>query len=230
LSSPPRRACGVCGAPAPAPFRAPQPEIAPDLDMRPGEPARSTLPNWICTCRSCQAAAPDLGRLPDGAAAVVRGAAYAALVEGMPRAVVPFLRWALICRETGDPAGEAEALLQGAWAADDEPALDVARDLRLRVAALWDGVATADTRLRRLDVLRRAGALAAARALASDLAALPLDETARSVLRFQAARIEAGDSGRHLISSALPPPAVAPHVTHVRQQKPGLLGRLFGRG
>lgn len=168
--------------------------------------------------------------MPDGAAAVVRGAAYGALDEAMPRPVVPLLRWALICRETGNAREQAEALLQAAWAADDEPAPDAARDLRLQVAALWDGITAPETALRRLDVLRRAGALDAARRLAEALADVSMDDTARSVLRFQTARIGAGDTGRHLISSALPPPAVAPHVTHVQQRKPGLFARLLGRG
>ena len=63
--------CGVCGNPSRAAFRAPQPEIAPDLDMRPGEPARSTLRDWIQVCSRCGAAAPDLSALPSTARAVV---------------------------------------------------------------------------------------------------------------------------------------------------------------
>ena len=51
--------CGACGSAVRAPFRAPQPEIAPDLDMRPGEPARSTLRDWIQVCPKCGAAAPE---------------------------------------------------------------------------------------------------------------------------------------------------------------------------
>ena len=63
--------CGVCGGPARPAFRAPQPEIAPDLDMRPGEPARSTLRDWVQVCPRCGAAAPDLSALPPTAHAVV---------------------------------------------------------------------------------------------------------------------------------------------------------------
>ncbi len=226
MSRPPRRVCGVCGAAVGPVFRAPQPESAPDLDMRPGEPARSTLANWVRVCRGCGAAAPDLAALTDAALSTVQHPTYTALGRGMPADVVPFLRWAALC---DDRAAAAEATLQAAWAADDALSDETARELRLRVAALWDGRANAETGLRRLDVLRRAGAMDEARAWAEKLADQPMDETARSVLRFQQARIAAGDTGRHLISSALPPPAVAPHVTHGRQQKPGLFARLFGR-
>ena len=64
------KTCGVCGTPSRAPFRAPQPELAPDMDMRPGEPARSTLVDWVQTCPKCGAAAPDLSTLPSTARAV----------------------------------------------------------------------------------------------------------------------------------------------------------------
>jgi hypothetical protein len=38
----------VCRGPAQSPFHAPRPpEAAPDLDMRPGEPVRSTLCDWL---------------------------------------------------------------------------------------------------------------------------------------------------------------------------------------
>ncbi len=78
------RACAVCGAPCPAPFRAPAAELAPDLDGRPGEPARSTLPRWIATCRRCGASAPDLAALPQGAAETVRASGYAVRARPVP--------------------------------------------------------------------------------------------------------------------------------------------------
>ena len=96
-------ACSVCGTPARPPFRAPTAELAPDLDHRPGEPTRSTLPRWITTCRRCGASGPDLAALPAGADDVVRSDAYRALRT--PGPAMPFLRWALICERTGDQSG-----------------------------------------------------------------------------------------------------------------------------
>lgn len=226
------RSCGVCGAPAPPPFRPPPAEMAPDLDLRPGEPTRSTLRRWILVCRSCGAAAPDLAALPAAAAATVASARYRALSGP----AVPFLRFAMICAAGGDQAGAAEATLEAAWAAEDAGEADAARAHRLAAAALLAGDAEPRARLRRLDLLRRAGAFAEAAALADTIAGtLDGDEEAARILAFQRARIAAADDGRHLISSALRPPAHAPHVSHGKAAprpdgKPGgLFARLFGR-
>ena len=91
-------------------------------------------------------------------------------------------------------------------------------------AAVWQG-----DPLRRIDILRRAGALAEAADLAETLRGL--DEDGLRILAFQQERIAAGDTARHAISSALRPPARTPHVSHVQKTvaKTGLLSRLFGR-
>ncbi len=200
--------------------------------MRPGEPARSTLSRWVAVCRSCGAVAPDLSALPVSVGGIVRSDAYQALTGLEPPEAVPFRRWALVCRAQGDRDAEAEALLQAAWAADDAGAAAAAAAVELRrtVAALWENAADTRIALRRLDVLRRAGLFEAAGRCADGIADRSLDETARAVLAFQRARIAALDTARHSIGSALPPPAHAPHVTHVRRKVPGLWQRLLGRG
>jgi hypothetical protein len=219
--------CGVCGAPAKPAFRAPQPEIAPDLDMRPGEPARSTLRDWIQVCPRCGAAAPDLAALPQAARAVVESDAYRMLSTSVAEETLPFRRWALICERTGDRAQQAEALLQAAWAADDAAAMTEPARLRTEVAALWDGTSDVELGLRRLDVLRRSGALDAADAWAAAMSAREPDELARAIIAFQRARIASRDIGRHLISAALPPPAHAPHVSHGKRATTGFWSRLL---
>ena len=226
-SPPTTPACGVCGAPARKAFKAPQPEIAPDLDMRPGEPARSTLPDWIQTCRRCRAAAPDLAALPATAQTIVQSDAYKALTTSVLEETLPFRRWALICSETGDRANQAEALLMAAWAADDAAAGAEASRLRLDVAALWDGTADVEVGLRRLDALRRAGAFDQAAAWARHMATFAQEETATAIIRFQTSRIAMRDVGRHLISSAMPPPSAAPHVSHGKRTATGFWSRLI---
>lgn len=219
--------CGVCGHAVRASFRAPQPEIAPDLDMRPGEPARSTLREWVQICAGCGAAAPDLAALPPGARAVVESEAYRLLSTQVLEETLPFRRWALICEATDDRAQQAEALLQAAWAADDAAAMTDAARLRAEVAALWAGATDVELGLRRLEVLRRAGLFEEAEAWARTLMEREPDELARSIITFQAARIAARDIGRHLISSALPPPAHAPHVSHGKRATTGFWSRLL---
>lgn len=200
--------CAVCGRECRSPFRVPAAELAPDLDGRPGEPARSTLRHWVQTCRQCGAAGPDLSALPATAADRVKRPEYGAEAS-------PFLRWAIVAE--GQEA--AEAVLQAAWAADD--AGEDASALRLRAASLWQGDV-----LRQVDILRRAGAADAALALLAGLERA--DEEGRAIIEFQRARIAAGDTGRHLISSALRPPARSPHVMHRQKRGKGLFKRLFG--
>ena len=199
-------ACGVCGAPAPAPFRAPAAEQAPDLDLRPGEPTRSSLRRWMQVCRRCGACAPDLAALP--ADAPVGSDAYRAVPDA-PRGTQRFRRWALLCPRPR----RHEALLWAAWAADDSGA-DAAA-LRAESIAAWGEPADPRDALRRIDVLRRAGMLA--EALAACAALTGVAEPESLVLAFQRSRIELGDTGRHQLSSALRPPARMPHVAHGRR-------------
>lgn len=152
--------------------------------------------------------------MPAGAAEVVRSDAY-------KRTEAPFQRWAVLCEQAGDRNGAAAAALQAAWALDD--AGRDAAALRRRAAGLWGE----SDPLRLIDVLRRAGEFARAAAVAESL--VELDEDAAGIVAFQQDRIRAGDSGRHMISSALRPPARRPHVTHGREPATGFWGRLFGR-
>jgi hypothetical protein len=138
-----------------------------------------------------------------------------------------FRRWALICERTGDRAQQAEALLQAAWAADDAAAMSEPARLRAEVAALWDGTEDIELGLRRLDVLRRAGQFEAAEAWAAVLTQRGADELASAIIAFQRKRIAARDVGQHLISSALPPPSHAPHVSHAKRATPGFWSRLL---
>lgn len=213
-------ACGVCGAPVRPPFQAPPAELAPDLDMRPGEPTRSTLARWVAVCRQCGAAAPDLPALPAGARAVVEGPGYRTLAG--PAA--PFLRYAMLCGAAERPG----VLLQAAWALDDA-GLDAA-PVRREAAAGLAAAGTMQDALCAVDVWRRAGDMDAAAAEAARLLGRAgLDETDRLVLVYQQGLVAAGDTGRHLLSSALRPPAQRPHVTHGREGRGGFWRRLAGR-
>ena len=64
--------CAVCGAGSRQPaFRPNPPEQAPDLDLRPGEPVRSTMARWLQQCPTCGYAAPDITRAHPAAAQAV---------------------------------------------------------------------------------------------------------------------------------------------------------------
>ncbi len=197
--------CALCGGPARAPFHAPRPpEITPDLDMRPGEPVRSTLRDWLQACGTCHAAAPDLSVLAPTLKAVVESAAYRALALEAAEDTLLFRRWAMICEATGDKPVAAEATLQGAWAADDAADMTEAAKLRRDVAALWGAQPEPATALRLLDVLRRAGEFDAVEARGAKMADGEPDAFSAAVIAFQRARAAERDVGRHLLSSAVP--------------------------
>ncbi len=208
-------ACALCGSPAPPPFRAPAQEGSPDLDGRPGEPTRSTLRRWVQTCPGCGACAPDLATLPVAAQGIVSSAAYAALGT-------PVERWAALV--AGTPA-EAEALLQAAWQAEDDGKDGTA--LRSRASAAWPTPQDPEGLVRLADTRRRAGLLVEATATLDQVPPHADDGLAR-IVAFERARIAARDTGRHLLSSALRPPARTPHVSHGKAPAGGFWLRLFG--
>lgn len=193
------RVCTACGMPAAVPFRIPPARFAPDLDLRPGEPARATLARWLSVCPDCGAVAPDLADLPRGAGLVVGGEAYRTVTARVP-ASLPFLRWAMLCR----PQERREALLQAAWAAEDGRDAAAAATLRRQAAAHWGEPEDPESALRLIDVLRRAGEFELARVRAAALDPDALDEISARVLEFQRARIAAGDAARYRMSQAVP--------------------------
>lgn len=197
--------CGVCGGPVRPPFHAPHPpETAPDLDLRPGEPVRSTLRDWVQACPTCGAAAWDLAALTPAERATVQSARYRDLSLEAAEDTLLFRRWAMLCQAAGDDETAAEVTLMAAWAADD--AADMVEAVRLRrdVAGLWDNPRDTWTALRLLDVLRRAGAFDAVATRAERLAAQQLDPIPQAVVAFQRECAAARDATRHLLSSATP--------------------------
>jgi hypothetical protein len=225
--SEPKRVCAACGAPVAAIFRAPPAEMAPDLDLRPSEPTRGTLAHWLQACPQCGAIAPDLAVLYGTAASIIASPAYRR-VHG-PDYALPFLRWAALCEAAGDARNAGEALLQAAWAADDAGDVENAARWRRAAAQAWGEPEIFEIALRQIDALRRAGDFEAAQIAATRLQAQRPDETTARILDYQRARIGARDAGRHLMSSALRPPAHMPHVAHGKAPGKGFFARLFGR-
>ena len=232
--------CGVCGHESRQPgFRPPVPEQAPDLDLRPGEPVRSTMARWLQACPHCGYAAPDITEAHPAGAQAVAAAPYRALIADTAHPVLArrFLAWAHVLEETGALHAAAEATLHAAWVADDLNREDLARQWRREAVALWRSGPALDTEqsVRVIDALRRAGDFAEADAAAEALMASELPEAVAQVAALEARLIAAEDAGRHSIASAIAPPARRPHVTHQPKKRPpeggGLkswLRRIFG--
>lgn len=234
-------ACGVCGRESrQSPFRPPPPEQAPDLDLRPGEPVRSTMARWLQQCPHCHYTAPSIARAHPGAAAAVSAAPFRALIldAGHPPLARRFLAWAHVLEETGALHAAAEATLHAAWVADDAGKADLAHAWRQEAIALWRSGPPLDAEqtVRIVDALRRSEAWEDAEATAAELAMLAPPEAVGHVIALERRLVAARDAGRHTVASALPPPARRPHATHRRRDPAaggGLLGwmkRLFRKG
>jgi hypothetical protein len=213
--------CGVCGTESRhAPFRPSPPEQAPDLDLRPGEPIRGTMARWLQQCPGCGYAAPDIARAHPAAAEAVRAAPFRALLadSGIPPLARRFLAWALVLEETGAMHAAAESTLHAAWVADDLDRPELARAWRLDAVALWRGGPPLDAEqtVRIVDALRRAEAWDDAASTAESLMHGDPPEAVAQVIMLERRLIEAEDTGRHTVASALPPPSRRPHVTHQR--------------
>jgi len=222
--------CAVCSTESRQPlFRATAPEQAPDLDLRPGEPLRSSIGHWLQQCPRCGYAAPDIREARPSAPRVVAAAPFRALINdaATPALSRRFLAWAHVLEETGAMHEAAEAMLQAAWTADDLNRGDLARAWRMEAVALWRSgpPLDAEQRLRVIDALRRAEAWDTAQDAIETMAQDTLPESVRQVLSLEARLVEAGDARRHTVATALPPPARRPHVSHQK-----LIGRgsLFG--
>jgi hypothetical protein len=240
----PEVVCAVCGTTSrQPPFRPSPPEQAPDLDLRPGEPVRSTMERWLQQCPHCGYAAPSIAKAHPAAAQAVAAAPFRALLADTshPPLGRRFLAWAHVLEETGALHAAAEATLQAAWVADDLNRPDLARPWRLEAVALWRAgpALDAEQTVRVIDALRRAGAFDDAQATAESLQRAHPPEAVAQVVALELRLIGVQDQGRHTVASALPPPARRPHVTH--QRLPGQdasgsgsflerLRRLFRRG
>lgn len=137
-----------------------------DLDLRPPQMRRSTMPLWLQTCPSCGYVAPELSDETKATREWLASDEYLSLdglpEDDLPHLAITFYRRHKILLLDGDPVGAARNLLRAAWACDDEQLTDLARELRRRCAKLiddnpssyWDG---GDARILHADILRRAG-------------------------------------------------------------------------
>lgn len=231
--------CGVCGTESrQLAFRAAAPEQAPDLDLRPGQPVRGTMARWLQQCPHCGYAAPDITQAHPAAAQAVGAANFRALLNeaSHPPLARRFMAWALVLEETGALHAAAEATLHAAWTADDLGRTDLASAWRLEAVALWRSGPALDVeqRVRVVDALRRAEAWEDAADAAHALLREGQPEAVAQVVMLELRLIDARDSGRHSVATALPPPARRPHVSHQASIRRGAglrgwLKRLFGR-
>lgn len=188
-----------------------------DLDQRPPGMQRHTMDSWMQECPSCGYAAFSLDKADEEDRALVNAPAYRRLLaETFPS---PGQRRFLLRAALADMKGDAESAfsnaLCAAWIADDRRQPQQASELRIKASVYVAGETgiSFDTRLRLLDVYRRASAWEAARKLAAELKAAELEYPCGEIVDFHIEKIASADSDTYTIAEALdgrpppPPPA-----------------------
>ncbi|MDY7231473.1 hypothetical protein [Hyalangium rubrum] len=213
---------------------------SPDLDGRPPEMARSTMPVWVQTCPECGYCATELSQGDPSAREAVQRPTYQ---EQLHAADTPFLANRFLClallkEAAGRDADAAQQRLHAAWVADDAQERALAHKYRSAVAdallarrealrrwrgdeADWKGV----ERVFLVDVLRRAGRFDEARREVDAALQQGVSSIVRQLLGFEYTLLEHEDVGPHTRDEALrgsslqeaPPPEVIPLVSYIQR-------------
>lgn len=203
--------CRACGAPGERVRVDSTNEFgASDLDTRPPEMRRSTMPYWVVVCGACGYAFDphaDSDRTPD--AELLGSEEYQAQLADptMPELASGLLCRALFVEADGDLVAAGWSVLAAAWACDDERHAEGAERCRIRTAALWQRAFGAGEQIIEpneavhavlADVLRRAGRFdAAAEECERGLMLDGLDSPLRMALTYTQRLVACRDRSRH---------------------------------
>jgi hypothetical protein len=114
--------CSLCGQISPQTLVGATEQLGlPDLDTRPPESLRSTLPFWVKRCPYCGYCARDIDLDFPLAAQVIQRPAYITLLRKrtFPESARNFLAWAMIQEANAEFLGAGWSALHAAWACDD---------------------------------------------------------------------------------------------------------------
>ena len=187
---------------------------SPDLDLRPPEMKRSTMPYWVQECPECGYAYSCIEEAASQADKTLYSDSYLAISAGPLNGSLAgrFLKASLVSEGASDTERAGNYALNAAWAADDGGDSDGAISYRIRaskllVASLVGADDTSEqsivTRVRVVDILRRALRWQEALDLADVLLGLELDPTIRSVLEFERSAASKQDGKCYTIQKAL---------------------------
>jgi hypothetical protein len=189
---------------------------SPDLDTRPPEMQRSTMPYWVQRCPSCGYCAPDVSEGPERAREIIQSSAYRQQLQdpSYPELADSFLCAALIQEDAGQYADAGWAALHAAWACDDEGTPSSARAARQRAIALFrraqdedqdfiEGPGAAQALLS--DLLRRSAQFDEVAAIYEEGLQAKPSKIIRQVLEFGLALAALKDARSHRIEEATEP-------------------------
>ena len=183
---------------------------SPDLDLRPPEMERSTMPYWVTVCPSCGYAARDLSDETGVSAEWLRSESYISCDGISFESVLAkiFYRRYLISTRDGKMKDAFFTLLYAAWSCDD--AQDDTNAIRCRELALslidtlieTDGDYRNTFLLIKADLLRRAGLFDR---LAEEFASFTCEkERTQRIIQFQLQKAKEKDARCYRISDAVP--------------------------
>ena len=133
--------CAVCGADNEIldEPRATDSTEPPDLDTRPGEPLRSTLPLWVECCSACGYCADDLSLGHSRAREIVESEGYQHLLRdrSLPPKAREFLGYAYLLDRIREHADAGWSALHAAWFCDDLGHYDAACRCREKAIEYW---------------------------------------------------------------------------------------------
>lgn len=191
---------------------------APDLDGRPSEMARSTMPYWVQNCPHCGYCAANLARGHESARDTVKSPAYQAQLHApdTPSLANGFLCAAMLAGAARRLPDAVQHRLHAAWVADDSGQNELARQYR---SAAVDALLSRREALKAwqsggadwkgseavflVDVLRRAGRFTEALREVDAALQQGTSTIVRELLRFERSAIERGDTECHKQDEAL---------------------------
>lgn len=186
---------------------------SPDLDLRPPEMQRSTMPMWVQQCPHCGYVAAHISDQPADPGMIGSPGYRAALDRAdLPQLARQFLAYAM---RLDEPAEAGQAYLNVAWVCDDaqlraqatEARRAAADYLQQAIAAIEEVVPRQNLSTIRVDVLRRSGDFEdAAIACAEMRGQTDLPPVLRDVIAFQQQLIDRKDDRCHTVAEAVQKP------------------------
>ncbi len=184
----------------------------PDLDSRPGGPARQAILKRIRRCRSCGYCAPVLSDGDDVVVRVVRSPEYQRVhrIPTFPRLAQKWMCWSTIQEESDEFSAAGWSSLRAAWVCDDRLLPVPAKSARDRSIRLFErardvsqsfGSAAASEAALLADLLRRSGNFENAAEVAGS--ATPDDGTLATILAAQRLWSVRRDAGCYTLTDAV---------------------------
>ncbi|MEW6735788.1 MAG: DUF2225 domain-containing protein [Acidobacteriota bacterium] len=205
--------CAVCGAKHEQTVLRSTNQMGPsDLDGRPAEMARSTMPYWVQTCPDCGYCSSDISNTDPKIQEIVKSSIYQQQLTSpdFPELANKFLCEALIKEMLGQHLVAANSFIHAAWCCDDTESLQSATYCRNKAIELIRKATPKEHLDKRyniepevfIDLLRRAGRFTEASELVRSILNDKQDYFSLRLLKFQEKLIEKGDTRKYTTEDA----------------------------